>query len=57
MAAAFTMLFAKISAVLTWVGALYVAVFVALWDWVRGTTFKERSAVSVATREGDQPAR
>ena len=34
MAAAFTMLFAKISAVLTWIGSLWVAVFVAIWDVV-----------------------
>ncbi|MGJ7530409.1 DUF2523 family protein [Variovorax sp. GB1P17] len=31
MAAAFSMLFAKIAAVLTWIGALWAAVFVAIW--------------------------
>lgn len=35
MAAAFTMLFAKISAVLTWVGQLFVKCWVAVWDAVR----------------------
>jgi hypothetical protein len=32
MAAAFTMLFAKIAAVLTWIGKLWIAIFVAVWD-------------------------
>jgi hypothetical protein len=32
MAAAFTMLFAKIAAVLGWIGKLWVAIFVAVWD-------------------------
>lgn len=32
MAAAFTMLFAKIAAVLTWVGQLFVKCWVAAWD-------------------------
>ena len=35
MAAAFTMLFAKIAAVLTWVGQLFVKCWVAVWDAVR----------------------
>lgn len=35
MAAAFTMLFAKISAVLSWIGSLWVAIFVAIWDVVK----------------------
>ena len=33
--AAFTMLFAKITAVLTWIGQLWVAIFVALWDMAK----------------------
>lgn len=32
MGAAFTMLFAKISAVISWFSALFVAVFTAIWD-------------------------
>ena len=35
MAAAFSILFSKIAAVIEWLGALYVAVFVALWDFIR----------------------
>lgn len=35
MAAAFTMLFAKISAVLVWVGQLFVKCWGAAWDIVR----------------------
>lgn len=35
MAAAFTMLFAKIAAVLVWVGQLFVKCWVAVWDLVR----------------------
>lgn len=35
MAAAFTMLLAKIAAVVQWVGQLWVAIFVAAWDFVR----------------------
>ncbi len=35
MAAAFSILFSKIAAVVEWLGALYVAVFVALWDFIR----------------------
>lgn len=35
MAAAFTMLFAKIAAVLKWIGELWVDIFKALWDWIR----------------------
>lgn len=35
MGAAFTLLFAKISAVVAWIGNLWVAVFAALWDWIR----------------------
>ena len=35
MAAAFTMLFAKISAVLTWIGELFVKCWVAVWDALR----------------------
>lgn len=35
MAAAFTILFAKIAAVVKWFGQLYVAVFEAAWDFVR----------------------
>lgn len=35
MAAAFTMLFAKIAAVLKWIGDLWKAIFVALWDFIR----------------------
>lgn len=31
----FTMLFAKLAAMLSWVGKLFVAVFVALWDLIR----------------------
>jgi len=34
-AAAFTMLLAKIAAVVKWVGDLFVKVFVALWDFIR----------------------
>ena len=34
MAAAFTMLFAKIAAVLKWFGELFVKCFVAVWDLV-----------------------
>ena len=35
MAAAFSILFAKIAAVVKWLGQLYVAVFEAAWDFVR----------------------
>ena len=35
MAAAFTMLFAKIAAVLVWVGQLFVKCWIAVWDLVR----------------------
>lgn len=35
MASAFTMLFAKIAAVLTWVGQLFVKCWLAVWDLVR----------------------
>ncbi|MFS2047855.1 DUF2523 family protein [Variovorax sp. Varisp41] len=35
MAAAFTMLLAKIAAVVKWFGDLFVKVFVALWDLIR----------------------
>lgn len=35
MSAAFSILFAKITAVVEWFGALFVAVFVALWDFIR----------------------
>ena len=35
MSAAFSMLFAKIAAVLEWIGALWIAIFVALWDLVK----------------------
>jgi len=35
MAAAFTMLFAKITAVLVWIGQLFVKCFLALWDFIR----------------------
>jgi hypothetical protein len=35
MAAAFTMLFAKISAVLVWIGQLFVKCWVAMWDIAR----------------------
>jgi Protein of unknown function (DUF2523) len=35
MGAFFTALLAKFSAVLTWWGKLFVAVFVALWDFIR----------------------
>ncbi len=35
MGAAFTMLFAKIAAVLVWVGQLFVKCWVAVWDLVR----------------------
>ena len=35
MAAAFSILFAKIAAVVKWFGQLYVAVFEAAWDFVR----------------------
>jgi len=35
MVAAFTMLFAKIAAVLTWIGQLFVKCWVAAWDIVR----------------------
>ena len=35
MSAFFSVLLAKISAVLEWIGALWVAVFVALWDLVK----------------------
>lgn len=35
MAAAFTMLFAKIAAIVKWFGSLFVAVFVAAWDFIR----------------------
>lgn len=35
MAAAFTMLFAKIAAVLVWVGQLFVKCWLAVWDLVR----------------------
>lgn len=32
MAAAFSMLFAKIAAVLSWIGGFWVAIFVAIWS-------------------------
>ena len=35
MAAMFTMLFSKISALLGWFGTLFIAVFVAAWDFIR----------------------
>ncbi|RUR70275.1 DUF2523 domain-containing protein [Variovorax guangxiensis] len=35
MAAAFTMLFAKIAAVLVWIGELFVKCWLAVWDLVR----------------------
>ena len=35
MGAAFSMLFAKIAALAQWFGRLFVAVFVALWDFIR----------------------
>lgn len=35
MAAAFSILFAKIAAVVKWLGQLYVAVFEAAWDFIR----------------------
>lgn len=35
MGVAFTMLFAKVSAVLTWIGQLWVLVFLALWDMAK----------------------
>lgn len=35
MAAGFTLLLAKIVAALKWIGDLFVAVFVALWDFIR----------------------
>ncbi|MDP9973676.1 hypothetical protein J2W39_004935 [Variovorax paradoxus] len=35
MAAAFTMLLAKIAAVLVWIGQLFVKCWVAVWDLVR----------------------
>ena len=35
MSAFFSMLLAKITAVLAWIGDLFVAVFVALWDLVK----------------------
>lgn len=35
MAKAFTMLFAKISAVLTWIGELWSLIFIAIWDVVK----------------------
>ena len=35
MAAGFSMLLAKIAAALAWIGSLFVAVFVALWDLLR----------------------
>lgn len=35
MGALFTLLFAKVTAVLAWVAALAVAVFVSLWDLVK----------------------
>lgn len=35
MVAGFTMLLAKIAAVVAWVGELFVKIFVALWDFIR----------------------
>lgn len=35
MVAGFTMLLAKIAAVIEWVGALFVKIFIALWDFIR----------------------
>lgn len=35
MAAGFTLLLAKIAALLSWFSALFVAVFVAMWDFFR----------------------
>ncbi|WPG38742.1 DUF2523 family protein [Variovorax sp. EBFNA2] len=35
MAAAFTMLFAKLAAIVEWIGKLAVAVFTAAWDFIR----------------------
>lgn len=35
MAAAFSMLFAKIAAIVEWFGKLFVAVFKAAWDFIR----------------------
>jgi hypothetical protein len=54
MAAAFTMLFAKITAVLTWIGKLWTAVFVAIWDVVKDAwswAFEQICKVAVSAIE------
>ncbi|MGJ7556085.1 DUF2523 family protein [Variovorax sp. RB3P1] len=51
MAAAFTMLFAKIAAVLVWVGQLFVKCWVAVWDLVRDAAcwpFEQVMKIAVA---------
>lgn len=48
---AFTMLFSKISAVLTWIGLLWVIIFSALWDVVKDAwswPFDQMLSVAVA---------
>lgn len=54
MAAGFTMLLAKIVAALVWIGQLFVAVFVALWDLVRDAAcwpFEQVMQVAVSAVE------
>lgn len=51
MVAGFTMLLAKIVAALVWIGELFVAVFVAIWDWIRDAVcwpFEQIMEIAVA---------
>lgn len=55
MAAAFTMLFAKIAAIIEWFGKLAVAVFKAAWDFVRDAVcwpFEEIMSIAVSAAQG-----
>ncbi len=55
MIAGFTMLLAKIAAVLTWIGQLFVKCWIALWDWVRDAfcwPFEQAMKIIKSTLDG-----